>query len=192
MGKSWLALLMAECITSHFPLFGYTSKRNHVLYYSLEDGIRQCKYRLNKIGSQWSPLLHFCDAVRDISGIMSGIRETDARIVFIDTFIAFSDIEDNNSYSETTRKVRELKRIADTLNIAIVVVHHKKKGSIGNKDWMESSMGSQGLVGAADCVISLERERGKDEAVLLMSGRSVSDRHIEIQWEDCTWVKRVK
>jgi hypothetical protein len=189
MGKSWLTLLMAECITMGFPVFDYPVHRSAVLYYTLEDSVKRCKYRLGKIGSVWSPFFYFCEEARGTIEIMNGIRSTKAKVVFIDTFMAFSDIEDNNSYSETTRKVRELKRIADTMDVAIVIVHHKRKDS-NNKDWMEEAIGSQGLVGAADCVISLRRERGKEEAVLLISGRDISDKHIDIRWDDCVWVKR--
>jgi predicted ATP-dependent serine protease len=191
MGKSWLALLMAECVAVNFPFLGYSvCRKSPVLYYTLEDSVKRCKYRLNKIGSQWSPNLYFCEEVRGAFDIINGIRNTGARVVFIDTFMAFSNIEDNNSYTETTRKVRELKRIADALNVAIVVVHHKKKENRGGADWMEEAIGSQGLTGAADCVISLKRRRGEDKAVLLMTGRDISDRHIDIQWEGCVWVKR--
>jgi hypothetical protein len=190
MGKSWLTLLMAECITFGFPLFGYSVRKSGVLYYTLEDSVKRCKYRLNKIGSEWSPRLNFCEEARSTTDIMNGIRSTGARVVFIDTFMAFSDIEDNNSYSETTRKVRELKKIADTLDVAVVIVHHKKKDSRNGKDWTEGAIGSQGLVGAADCLISLERKRGDENAMLLVTGRDISDKHIDIRWNDCVWVKR--
>jgi hypothetical protein len=190
MGKSWLTLLMSECITMGFPLFGYQVHKTPVLYYTLEDSVRRCKFRLTKIGSVWSPYLYFCEEARSTIDIMNGIRSTKARVIFIDTFMAFSDIEDNNSYSETTRKVRELKQIADTMDVAVVIVHHKKKDSKNGKDWMEEGIGSQGLVGAADCVISLQRERGKEEAVLLVSGRDIGDKHIDIRWDDCVWVKQ--
>jgi hypothetical protein len=189
-GKSWLTLLMSECITSGFPLFGYSVHKSAVLYYTLEDSVKRCKYRLNKIGSGWSPDFNFCEEAKSTSDIMSGIRTTKARVVFIDTFMAFSDIEDNNSYSETTRKVRELKRIADTMEVAIVIVHHKKKDSRNSRDWTEGAIGSQGLTGAADCLISLERNRGDDNATLLITGRDISDKHIDLRWEDCVWVKR--
>jgi archaellum biogenesis ATPase FlaH len=192
MGKSWLTLLMAECITFGVSLFGYAVKRSSVLYYTLEDSVKRCKFRLNKIHSAWKPDLYFCEDARSTLDIMNGIRSTRAKVVFIDTFMAFSDLEDNNSYSETTRKIRELKRIADTMDVAIVIVHHKKKDSSNSRDWTEEAIGSQGLVGAADCVISLKRKRGDDNAVLLITGRDVSDKHIDIRWDDCVWVKQTK
>jgi KaiC/GvpD/RAD55 family RecA-like ATPase len=192
MGKSWLTLLMAECITFGVPLFGYSVKKTPVLYYTLEDSIKRCKFRLSKIKSAWSPHFYFCEEANSTIDIMNGIRSTNARVVFIDTFMAFSDIEDNNSYSETTKKVRELKRIADTMDVAMVIVHHKKKEANNSRDWTEEAIGSQGLVGAADCVISLKRKRGENDAQLLITGRDVSDKHIDIRWDDCVWVKQTK
>jgi RecA-family ATPase len=112
------------------------------------------------------------------------------RVIFIDTFMAFSNIEDNNSYVETTRKVRELKRIADTLDVAVVIIHHKKKVSRNNDDWTEEAIGSQGLTGAADCIISLQRKRGEENAALLITGRDIEDQHIDIRWDNCVWVRR--
>jgi hypothetical protein len=192
MGKSWLTLLMAECITFGFNLFGYAVSKTTVLYYTLEDSVKRCKYRLNKIGSSWSENLYFCEEAQSTFDIMNGIRTTGARVVFIDTFMAFSDIEDNNSYSETTRKVRELKRIADTMDVAVVIVHHKKKESSNGGDWMEEAIGSQGIAGAADCVINLKRKRDDDNAVLLITGRDIANKHIDIRWDDCVWVKQTK
>jgi hypothetical protein len=191
-GKSWLTLLMAECITFGFNLFGYFVKKSPVLYYTLEDSIKRCKFRLDKIKSVWSPNLYFCEEAHSTIDIVNGIRSTKARVVFIDTFMAFSNIEDNNSYSETTRKVRELKRIADTMDVAVIIVHHKKKEAHNSADWTEEAIGSQGLVGAADCIINLRRKRGDDNAQLLMTGRDVVDMHINIRWDDGVWVKRTE
>ncbi|MDR1903066.1 MAG: helicase RepA family protein [Treponema sp.] len=190
MGKTWLTLLMAECITGRFPLFGHPIQQTIVLYYTLEDSVKRCKYRLNKIGTGWSRNLHFCEEAHTTVDIMNGIRSTKARIVFIDTFMAFSDLEDNNSYSETTRKVRELKKIADTMEVAIVLVHHAKKESKNGSDWTEEAIGSQGLTGAADCLISLKRKRGDNDAFLLITGRDISDKRIPLRWNDGTWEKK--
>jgi RecA-family ATPase len=190
MGKTWLTLLMAECVTGKFPVFGHSVHQTPVLYYTLEDSVKRCKFRLYKIGTGWNRNLFFCEAARTSFDIMNGIRATGARMVFIDTFMAFSDMKDNNSYSETTGKVRELKRIADTMEVALILVHHKKKDSKNSGDWTEEAIGSQGLTGAADCLISLQRKRGDDNAVLLVTGRDISDKRIPLRWNDGVWQKR--
>jgi hypothetical protein len=188
MGKTWLTLLMAELMSAGLPLFGHLVRQSTVLYYTLEDSVKRCKYRLNKIGTAWSRNLYFCEAARTAIDIINGIKATGAQVVFVDTFMAFSDIKDNNSYTETTEKVRELKRIADTMEVAMILVHHARKDS-GGGDWTESAIGSQGITGAADCLISLRRKRGDDNATLLITGRDISDKRINLWWNDGIWEK---
>jgi hypothetical protein len=69
------------------------------------------------------------------------------------------EIEDMNEYADTVKAMRVIKKIADTLDIAILVVHHARKGSAESKrDWMDQSLGSQGIVGSADTIILLQRD----------------------------------
>jgi hypothetical protein len=51
-------------------------------------------------------------------------------------------------------------------------------------------MGSQGLVGAADCVIALQRKRDSLDGQLLITGRDISDARIDIYFDDGMWVRR--
>jgi RecA-family ATPase len=124
-------------------------------------------------------------------GVFSDIKKTGARVVIIDTFGAFVTVKDGNEYHETTARIREIKRIADTMNVAIIVVHHSRKSSAGKKsdDWTSEILGSQGLIGASDNIISLQRERGKDAAKLIITGRDISDCFIDLQWDDGIWKK---
>jgi hypothetical protein len=191
-GKSWLLLLLANAITVAFPVFGrkiYT--RASVLYYTLEDSVRRCKYRLNKIGSAWMKTLFFSETARGTMGIINDIKALGARVVIIDTFGAFATVQDGNDYYETTRIIREIKEIADNLKVAIILVHHTRKSTNAGGDWTSEVMGSQGLVGAADCIISLKRKRDSLDAQLLITGRDISDSHIDLFFDDGTWVPKI-
>ena len=190
MGKSWLLLLWAELIATGFPIFGYSVKKVPVLYYTLEDSIRRCKYRLTKLNPPnipWTNNLFFSEIHNGTIGIMNDINITKARVIVIDTFAAFSVIKDGNDYYETTRIIRELKNIADTLQVAIVVVHHTRKNTHESEDWTTDIMGSQGLVGAADTIIALQRKRGEEKATLAITGRDITDNYIKIKWNDGYW-----
>jgi hypothetical protein len=190
MGKSWLLLLWAECMAVGCAIFGARAKKVPVLYYTLEDSVRRCKYRLNKLNPPnipWSDNLYFCETSGGTIGIMRDINATGARVVIIDTFGAFSTIKDGNDYYETTKVIRELKEIADTLQVAVIVVHHTRKNSRESDDWTADVMGSQGLVGAADAVIALQRKRGENKAVLNITGRDITDNYIKIKWNDGFW-----
>lgn len=48
-------------------------------------------------------------------------------------------------------------------------------------------MGSQGLVGAADAIISLQRKRGSDMAILAITGRDISDNYIKLKFNNGFW-----
>jgi RecA-family ATPase len=111
-------------------------------------------------------------------------------VVIIDTFGAFATVQDGNDYYETTRIIREVKEIADTLKIAIVLVHHTRKNIDSGGDWTSEVMGSQGLVGAADCIISLKRKRDSSDGQLLITGRDISDSHIDISFDNGLWTRR--
>jgi hypothetical protein len=189
MGKSWLLLLWAECITLGIPVFGYKIHRSPVLYYTLEDSIKRCKYRLNKIGTHWSRYLFFSETTRGTIGIINDIKKTRARVIIIDTFGAFVTVKDGNDYNETTQRIREIKEIADVMQVAIIVVHHTRKGDDGG-DWTSAVLGSQGLVGAADNIVSLQRKRGEDKAKLAVTGRDIPDTYINLQWDDGTWIRQ--
>jgi hypothetical protein len=197
MGKTWLLLLMAECISWGFPfLKDFKLKKVPVLYYTLEDSINRCTYRLNKINGfdnkgPWSKILFFSETARGTVGLFNDIKKTGARVVIIDTFGAFLTVRDGNDYAETTAQVREIKRVADTLKIAILVVHHSRKDSTQKDgDWTNAALGSQGLVGAADSIILLQRKRGEDTAKLTITGRDITDCYINLKWNDGLWLKQ--
>jgi RecA-family ATPase len=116
------------------------------------------------------------------------IEITRARLVIIDTLGAYADMENSNSYDETTRKIRELKQIASTCDVAVVVAHHSRKpGKEGVSDWAMEALGSQGIIGAADCVMSLQRKRGEDTGRLLITGRAVTDSSISMKFLGGYW-----
>jgi hypothetical protein len=191
VGKSWLLLLIAESVSLAFPVFGHAVyARFPVLYYTLEDSVRRCKYRLNKINSGWSKNLYFSETAKGTQGLIRDIKALNVKVVIIDTFGAFATVQDGNDYYETTRIIREVKEIADTLKIAVILVHHTRKNVDSGGDWTSEVMGSQGLVGAADCIISLKRKRDSSDGQLLITGRDISDSHIDISFDNGLWTRR--
>ncbi|MCL2762944.1 MAG: helicase RepA family protein, partial [Treponema sp.] len=190
-GKSWLLLLWANCIAIGSGFLGQRAKRAPVLYYTLEDSVRRCKYRLNKLlppQTSWSRNLYFSETANGTIGLVNDIKSVNAQVVIIDTFGAFATVKDGNDYYETTRIIREIKEIADTMQVAVIVVHHTRKSSKDNSDdWTADIMGSQGLVGAADAIIALQRKRGAEKATLAITGRDISDSYIKLQFNDGFW-----
>jgi RecA-family ATPase len=85
------------------------------------------------------------------------------RVVIIDTLQKMAGIGDLNDYSETVKELGGFKSLAGSLNIAILLIHHNRKGSSNDTD----HMGSAGINAAADCTITVRRpKRGDVEATL--------------------------
>jgi RecA-family ATPase len=79
-----------------------------------------------------------------------------------------------------------LKEIADTCGVAIVLIHHTRKDS-KKDDWVNALMGSQGIAGAADAILYLNRERFAKKGVLYITGRTVKDNTINMSFDEGIW-----
>ena len=191
-GKSWLLLLLLDAITSGTSLFNYRAKKASVIYFTLEDNFKRCKYRLGKLKdprTPWSDNFYLCEKVKGNTGIVNAINKTKAKVVVIDTYGAFSpDIKDGNNYYETTKAIRELKEIADTYQVAVIVVHHTRKNKNETSgDWTSEIVGSQGWIGAADTIIYLDRKKDSLKAQLKVTGRDIADSFIDLLFDDGYW-----
>jgi hypothetical protein len=167
-------------------------QRNGVLYLALEDTPRRLQERLRKLNASSIDSLHFITEwdkkPADLSDYLK--QHPEIKFVIIDTWARFARVSDFNDYSESTNKGAELKRIADDLDVAIVVIHHARKG--GKKDagtdFQDAVLGSTGLVGAADATILLRRGRGNRQAELLATGRDISEQELVLTFdENCGW-----
>jgi len=191
-GKSWLLLLLADTITRGISIFGKKAKQVPVLYFTLEDSARRCKYRLAKLTGKegWKDNLWFCEKADGNADIIRGIKETKARVIIIDTIGAFwTDIKDGNDYHETTRLIRQLKDIADNYQVSIICVTHTKKNESENGDWTAGVIGSQGWVGAADSLLRLDRNNKNkpEEGMLSITGRDIPDAYLHLLFKDGYW-----
>ena len=78
-----------------------------------------------------------------------------------------------------------LKALADRHNIALLLVHHLRKQ--GAADPFQQISGSNGLMGAADTIWLLQRQRMSNAARLLVTGRDMDSRTLHLQSEGCIW-----
>jgi len=88
-------------------------------------------------------------------------------------------------YAYDYRSVTPLKELADEFGIAIIVVHHTRKAEAGDK--LEKVSGTNGLTGAADTTIILDRD---GEGVTLSGrGRDIAEFEtaMEFDKDTCRW-----
>jgi hypothetical protein len=192
LGKSWLALNVCLAVASGGVALGTVRvEQGDVLYMGLEDTQRRLQSRLRKmlardvapprlqIATEWARL--------DEGGIqkLSAWLEAHpaARLIVIDTLqkIKQAGRMGGNLYGEDYASVGAVKALADRYGVAIVVVHHRRKG-LGGEDDLEAVSGSYGLTGAADSILSLKRERGRQDATLSITGRDVDEQELALSW----------
>jgi replicative DNA helicase len=195
IGKSWLVLAIAAAVSTPGGrvLGTLETKQTSVLYLALEDTPRRLNDRLLKMGMTVSNrLLIATQWSNGATGLHAYLRQhPEIKLLIVDTFGRFAGLDDLNDYAATTTAMARLKGIADELDLAIVVIHHAKKTGKGSEpsDWLESSLGSTGLTGAADSVIMLKRDRDTSAATLYATGRDTADLKLNLRFDGAcgTW-----
>ena len=67
----------------------------------------------------------------------------------------------------------------------VLGVHHTRK--MHSDDWLDQVSGTNGLTGAADYILMLQRERKSDEAVLHVTGRDIREGGYALTFDDGIW-----
>jgi hypothetical protein len=196
IGKSWLALALGAAIASGSVALGQIpTEEGDVLYLALEDNKRRLQERMQRImhGVPWPERLHLTNAwPKTGAGGLDLLDEwcdahPDARLVIVDTLARVRPIRSGRGdlYAEDYKIGQDLKALADSHGIAVLVVHHLRK--MDSDDPLELLSGTLGLPGAADSVLVMKRERGKDDATLFVTGRDVEERELAVEWDQAMW-----
>jgi predicted HTH transcriptional regulator len=86
-----------------------------------------------------------------------------------------------------TKAVGLLKGFSAKYDVSIILVHHTKKSEVS--DFIHGAVGSIGIVGGVDTIMSLARKRGGKEATLSITGRDVEEAEYALAFDTdtCTW-----
>ena len=172
-GKSWLCLWLCLQLARGGEIWGRTTQPQTVLYLCLEDTYARIQGRLFRLTEDSVPSrLYFqtgsC-AIGDglelqIEKFLSQHPETS--LVVIDTLQKVRTADPNNgAYASDYQDMSALKSLADRRGIGLLLVHHLRKQ--GASDPFQQISGSNGLMGAADTIWLLQRQRMSDTARLL-------------------------
>jgi hypothetical protein len=128
------------------------------------------------------------EGLKDLGNWLIGHPET--RLVVIDTLAMFRSRRQGN-YEGDYEEISKLKSLAERHKIALVLVHHSRKG--GAADKYDLVRGSTGLTGVVDTVAFLERKRFETDAVLEISSRDQADLQLPLKFDAETgWEVRGK
>jgi hypothetical protein len=197
-GKSWLALALGLELAAGGSVLGHQkSQPCTVLYLALEDTPRRLKTRILKLedvepasdrlllSTEWR---NFGDyGVEDLEIRLEA--NLDIALVIIDTWQRVRGSVDGfqGIYGQDYNDVAELKSVADRHGIAIILVHHVKKGD--EQDPLDQVSGSTGITGAADAIWVLKRKRNATHGELHILGRDLEERELAVSFdkETCAW-----
>ena len=187
VGKSFMMAQLAYHISIGTPLWNYKVKQATVLYFALEDDYPRLQRRLFKMfGADGTENLYFATQCKTLDGgldeqIRGFIREhPDTGLIIIDTLKRVREVGGADySYASDYDVVAKLKALADSCNVAMLIVHHTRKQQAGDK--FDTISGTNGLLGAADGAFVLSKEkRTSNNATLDVTGRDQPDQRIQL------------
>jgi hypothetical protein len=198
IGKSWLLMHTAIAVArGGFTLGDIHCAEGNVLYCALEDNLRRLQSRMTKllgIAQDWPARLDFkCEMPRLANGGIELIRDWIKskplpRLVVVDTLAMVRPPRkrDETNYEAYYAAVLELRKLANEMGVAIVLVHHQRKAD--SDDAFDTVSGTFGLTGAPDSVLVLRRDTS-GTVVLHGRGRDLTEIELAMQFDRdaCTW-----
>ena len=159
IGKSWFVLQLCLCVALGRMFLGHNIISSDVLYLALEDTFARVKDRVARLTEECPTNLRFAVQAGTLGGeleeqlVNHKTQYPDTKLVVIDTLQKVRGACDPKAGSPTYGKdyadIGSLKKLADDLGIAIVLVHHLRKTQDKDDPFNEIS-GSTGLIDAAE------------------------------------------
>ena len=185
VGKSWLILWLAVMVAKGEPVWDMATRQGHTLYLCLEDSVLRIQNRLFEITEDAPESVHFCTECAPIGQGLEEQIETFSMehpgtvLVIIDTLQMVRPIHDA-TYANDYRDMSVLKRLADRLGLAILLIHHLRKEKA--EDVFHRISGTTAISGAVDSNFTLvEKRRGSGRAKLTCIGRDIEYRELELE-----------
>jgi hypothetical protein len=196
VGKSWLALQIAQAVAAGGFVLNQRVEEGPVLYLALEDSPRRLKERMKK--QNWllgldADFIHIGGFPRTIGDLNKGgdkklvamIEKRNYRLVVVDTLSrAFKG--DQLDAGDMTTDLTPVQEIAHEYNMTILLVDHHKKRKGEAPDAIGDILGSTAKGAMADTILGLYRERGKLGAKLSITGRDVEEKAIDLIFDKDT------
>lgn len=193
IGKSWLGLGLGIAVGSGGRALGQIEvEPGEALYMGLEDNVRRLQKRMRKmlanreaparleVTTDWPQLDE--GGVEALAAWLD--KRPDARLVVIDTLKKIRPREGGSRsvYDLDYEALEPLVPLASGQGVAILVVHHLRKLEAG--DPLDMISGSTGLTGGVDGAMVLKRDRGKQDATLVVDGRDIEEpSEFALRWD---------
>lgn len=195
VGKSWLALQIALCVSTGMKLWNYDTKKKDVLYLCLEDGEFRLQDRLFSAAQDCPEGFYYCTEAGTIgSGLEEQLTEQlelhpGIGLIIIDTLAAvrcdqtIADMNTRNPYQGDYNTMYPLHKLCDDHDVTILLVHHLRK--MRSVDPFDDILGTSGLFGASDGAYIFRKESSESSDVkLFFKGRDMPERILTIRFNN--------
>jgi hypothetical protein len=181
VGKSFLALLFAAEIAR-------TGKT--VVYLALEDKPQRLKQRLKIIKAEEVPTLFLACPTKPIRIGQGGwkylqelVKRYSPSLLVIDPWIKIKPIlpKKFDPYAMDYEALEMIKK----LNHNVLIVHHKRKAE--SEDPLDEVLGTTGITGAVDTILSLKRTRGGDVGTLEIIPKDFKEQSLALSFNGGLW-----
>lgn len=156
-GKSTLIRQLALAIATGSDFLGRQTKQGAVVYLSLEDRRQDVRRHFINMGATGDENIKIFAEMAPMDGI-NLLRKTAENekpaLIVIDTMARLARIRDLNDYSQSTSGLEPFLALSREVGCHVCLLHHAKKG---DSKGLDSVLGSTGLTGSVDTIITLQR-----------------------------------
>ncbi len=204
--KSFLALQMAVAVATGTPFLGLATTRCDVAYLDLEGSKSRISSRSARMSTKIPGNVFITNSITErlADGLVDKLRQLhrarpSIRLIIIDTY---SRARGNyrapgaNAYDADISLLEPVQRMALEENIALLFVHHDKKGAGLALDSFERLSGTMGISGSCDCVINLvaDGKRFDGKASMEYTPRDAKGGEMSLVFDErfCEWMQIVE
>lgn len=194
--KSFLALQIAIAVSTGSSFFGHSTEQCDVVYLDLEGSKSRISARTQRMTMRIPSNVFIANKIQErlSNGLTEKLRalhrqRPNIRLIIIDTYSrarGSPKASGQNAYDADVQFLEPIQRMALEENIAILFVHHDKKGAGFASDSFERISGTMGISGSADAVLNLitEGKRFEGKAKLEFTPRDAKGGELNLVFND--------
>lgn len=201
--KSFLALQMAVAVATGTPFLGLATTKCDVAYLDLEGSKSRISSRSARMSTKMPSNVFITNSIteRFADGLVDKLRQLhrarpSIRLIIVDTYSRARGsyrAPGANAYDADISLLEPVQRMALEENIALLFVHHDKKGAGLVLDSFERLSGTMGISGSCDCVINLvaDGKRFDGKASVEYTPRDAKGGEMSLVFDErfCEWMR---
>ena len=156
-GKSTLARQLVLAVARGEEFLGRKTEKGLSIYLALEERRADVRSHFRKMGAKGDENLKIFAGISPVDGLKM-LRNTaeyeNPSLIVVDTLARLVRVKDMNDYSQVISALEPLLSLAREVGSHVLLLHHAKKG---DSRGIDSILGSTGLAGTVDTIISLHR-----------------------------------